>query len=362
LQNPDELLKQKVKKNPRETDTEISLKEKNKMKDFQQLSLAENIFSSRHKTSRVVITLNKIKTLVDWNQLEKTISVIDKTQQGVGGRPRIPLQWMLRMLFVQNLYNLSDPELEDQMIDRKSFQDFVGIHQGVEIPDFSSLWRFKESLVRHQLSDTLFNTINSELERKGLFVKKGTAVDATILQSTTRPLSEKKREALQEVPNAQIDTDATSTAKAGKQYFGYKGHIGMDVESKLIRKRTYTSAAPHDSTEFENLLSGDEKGIWADSAYINKEKKRVARFLGIYFGVLDRAVRNHPLSNKQKKNNRKKSAVRAAVEHPFAFMKTKLHLLKASAKNMERNALRFTMNCINYNLLRADYLLRKQLG
>ena len=78
--------------------------------------------------------------------------MIDKTQTGAGGRPRIPLQWMLRMLFLQNLYNLSDPELEDQMIDRKSFQDFTGIHQGIEIPDFSSLWRFKESLNQTQLN------------------------------------------------------------------------------------------------------------------------------------------------------------------------------------------------------------------
>src|SRR6266853_113922 len=289
------------------------------MKNFQQLTLAENMFSNRSKSSRVVMTLNKIRTLVDWDKLEKKVSVIDKTHQGMGGRPRIPLQWMLRMLFIQNLYNLSDPELEDQLIDRKSFQDFVGIHQGVEIPDFSSLWRFKESLVQHQLGNELFDTINSALEKKGLFVKKGTAVDATILQSTTRPLSKNKREELEQNPSTQIDTDATSTKKAGKKYFGYKGHIRVDVESKLIRKQTYTSASPHDSTEFENLLSGDEKGIWADSAYVNKEKKRAARFLGIYFGVLDRAARSHPLSNKQKKNNRKKSAVRAAVEHPFAF-------------------------------------------
>ena len=331
------------------------------MKNFQQLTLAENIFSNRSKTSRVVNTLNKIKTLVDWDQLEKKISIIDKTQQGVGGRPRIPLQWMLRMLFIQNLYNLSDPELEDQMIDRKSFQDFAGIHQGVEIPDFSSLWRFKESLVAHHLGKELFNTINTELEKKGLFVKKGTAVDATLLQSVTRPLSKRKREELEQTPSAQIDTDARSTEKGGKRHFGYKGHIGVDLESKLIRKQTYTSASSHDSTEFENLFSGDEQGIWADSAYISKDKKRAARFLGIYFGVLDRGSRKHPLSNKQKKNNRNKSAVRAVVEHPFAFMKTKLHLLKATAKNMERNALRFTMNCINYNLLRADFLIRRQL-
>ena len=319
------------------------------MKNFAQLSLAENIFSSRNKQSRIVKTLNKIRNLVDWEKLGKEISIIDKTKQGVGGRPRIPLQWMLRMLFVQNIYNLSDPELEDQMIDRKSFQDFVGIHQGVEIPDFSSLWRFKEALIKHNLTEELFNNITSELEGKGLFIKKGTAVDATILQSTTRPLSDKKREELERSPNNQIDTDASSTEKGRKKYFGYKGHIGVDIGSKLIRKLSYTTASPHDSTEFENLLSGDEQAIWADSAYANKNKKRAARFLGIYYGVLDKAARNHPLSNKQKKNNRKKSAVRSAVEHPFAFMKSKLHLLRATAKNLERNALRFTMNCINYN-------------
>lgn len=330
------------------------------MKNFQQLTLAENMFSARSKTSRVVVTLNKIKVLVDWETLEKDVSIIDKSKDGKGGRPRIPIAWMLRMLFIQNLYNLSDPELEDQLIDRKSFQDFVGLHQGVEIPDFTSFWRFKEALIIHGLTDTLFEHINEQIENRGLFVKKGTATDATIIQSTTRPLSNKKREELAVEPSSQIDTDAGSTSKAGKKYFGYKGHIGVDVESKLIRKRTFTSASPHDSTEFENLLSGDERGIWADSAYVNKELKRAARFLAIYFGVLDRAARSHPLSNKQKRNNRKKSAVRAVVEHPFAFMKTKMHLLKATAKTLERNALIFSMNCINYNLLRADYLLRKQ--
>src|SRR5260221_13056448 len=155
------------------------------MKKFQQLTLAENMFSNRNKTSRVVMTLNKIRTLVDWEALEKKISVIDKTQQGVGGRPRIPLQWMLRMLFIQKLYNLSDPELEDQLIDRKSFQDFVGIHQGVEIPDFSSLWRFKKEIVKNPFGNELFKTINLEMGGKGLFFKKRTPEGGTTLPSTT---------------------------------------------------------------------------------------------------------------------------------------------------------------------------------
>jgi len=330
------------------------------MKSFQQLTVAENIFSARIKKSRVVNTLEKIKTLVAWESLEKIISVIDKTQAGKGGRPRIPLQWMMRMMFLQHLYNLSDPEFEDQLIDRKSFQEFVGMHQGVEIPDFSSIWRFKESLIKHDLLDKIFDVINDQLDKRGLFIKQGTAVDATIIQSTTRALSKEKREELKEQPSNQIDTDATSTEKGGKKYFGYKGHIGVDVGSALIRKQTFTTAAPHDSTEFEDQLSGDEQGIWADSAYVNKHLKRAARSLGIYFGILDRGARNHPLSKKQKKRNRKKSAVRAVVEHPFAHIKTKQHYIRATAKTLMRNALKFTMNCINYNLLRADYLLRRK--
>jgi len=332
------------------------------MGNYNQLNLADNIFSAREKQSRVVVALKKINDIVDWSSLVKIVSVIDQTKSGQGGRPRTPLPWMLRMLFVQHLYNLSDPELEDQLIDRKSFQDFVGIHQGVEIPDFTVLWRFKEALIKHKLTEKIFTSINTQLETKGLFVKQGTAVDATLIQSTTRPLSKEKREALKETPSAQIDTDASSTSKGGKHYFGYKGHVGVDVGSKLIRKVTFTTASPHDSTEFENVLSGDERSVWADSAYVNKNMKRAARFLGIFFGVIDRAARSHPLSNRQKKRNQKKSSVRSMVEHPFAHIKTKQKWLKAKAKTLERNALSFTMNCINYNLLRSNYLLQRQLA
>ncbi|MEO5673064.1 MAG: IS5 family transposase [Chitinophagales bacterium] len=338
------------------------MQRKKMMSNYDQLSLAENQFSAHKKQARVAATLEQIKLFVDWEGLEKTVQVIDKTQQGKGGRPRIPLQWMLRMVFVQHLYNLSDPELEDQMIDRKSFQKFVGIHQGIEIPDFSSLWRFKEALIEHKLENAIFNLIIGQLELKGLIIKKGTAVDATIIQSTTRPLSKEKRKQMESEPSKQIDTDAASTEKAGKKYFGYKGHIGVDIGSKLIRKHTFTTASPHDSTEFENVLSGDETSIWADSGYVNKKLKRAARTLGIYFGVIDRGARNHPLSNSQKKRNRKKSAVRAVVEHPFALIKSKLHYTQATAKNKQRNSLRFTLNCAMYNVLRANYLIKKQLA
>lgn len=124
------------------------------------------------------------------------------------------------MLFVQYLYNLSDPELEDQLYDRLSFQPFVGLDFSQHIPDFTTLWRFKERLVELGLMDELFALILDSLEEKGLLLKKGTAVDATIVESANRPLSKEKRASLEKNPSPQVDTDAHSTVKRGKKYFG----------------------------------------------------------------------------------------------------------------------------------------------
>ena len=190
-------------------------------------------------------------------------------------------------------------------------------------------------------------------------------MDATIIESTNRPLSKQKRAKQEESPSAQIDTDADSTVKTGKKHFGYKGHIGQDVGSGLIRKRSFTSARPHDSKQKEDLWSGDEQAVFGDSAYAKgipsdskQSEKRAARQMDIYYGILDKATRRGQLSNKQKKRNKKQSAIRCKVEHPFAYMKGKLNYRVAAAKNLLRNSLRFDMNCIMYNIMRADVLLR----
>lgn len=262
------------------------------------------------------------------------------------------------MLFLQHLYNLSDPELEDQVNDRLSFQKFAGIDFSTTVPDYTTIWRFKERLTKEGVNDLIFEKILSFIEEKGLLLKQGTIIDATIIESSNRPLSKNKREHLEKEPSSQIDTEADSTEKRGKKYFGYKGHIGVDVGSKLIRKREFSSARPHDSQVKEVLYSGDEKAVFADSAYTNKEDKRKARKEGLYYGVLDRGTKRRKLSNSQKKLNKKKSKIRSAVEHPFAYMKERLNYKKAVAKNLQRNRLRFDMNCIIYNLMRASELIK----
>lgn len=327
-----------------------------------QLTLMDAVmsFSPRTKMSKAVKTLNQLHDMVNWQALVNIVSDLDMTKTGLGGRPPIAFEVKLKMLFLQYTFNLSDEELEDQLIDRLSFQQFVGLSFEQEIPDFTTIWKFKEALVQSGKMDRIFSSIVHQIELQGVILKKGTIVDATIIPSGNRPLSKGKRKKLEENPSSQIDTEAQSTEKNGRKYFGYKGHIGIDAESKIIRKRTFTPANVHDSVEMEKLMSGDEQGIWADKAYPKQKDKRAARAMGIYYGVLDKATRGKKLSAKQEKRNRQKSSVRAAVEHTFGFMNKKLKVAALYAKNKMRNALRFDMWCIIYNVLRADFLLKRK--
>lgn len=328
---------------------------------MKQLSFADIEIEGSRKPSRILEKLEKINRIVQWDEILEIVKVTDRTSKQTGGAPHKDLLVKVKMLFLQHLYNLSDPELEDQVNDRLSFQKFLGIDFRTTIPDFSTIWRFRERLIEKQLNDKLFEKILSYIDSRGLILKKGTIIDASILSSSNKPLSKDRREELNEEPSTQIDTDADSTEKRGKKYFGYKCHIGIDMGSKIIRKRKFTSARPHDSQAKEDLIVGDEKAIFGDSAYSNKEDKSKARKEGIYYGVLDKATRSKKLSNKQKKNNKNKSKIRSSVEHPFGYIKEKLEYNNARAKNIKRNGFRFDMNCIIYNIMRSNYLLKPQL-
>lgn len=269
-----------------------------------QLSFADIEINANRKPSRVSIKLDKINQIVDWDSVLKLIQAVDYTSKEKGGCPHKDLLVKVKMVYLQHLYNFSDPELEDQVNDRLSFQQFVGLDFTTSVPDYSTIWRFKDRLIQEKLVDKLFELITSRLDSQGLIIRKGTVVDATIVESSNKPLSKEKRKENETNPSAQIDTDAHSTQKRGKKYFGYKGHIGVDVESKLIRKATFTSANVHDSQEKHNLFSGDETAIFGDNAYAKKSEKIIARKLGIYYGMQERKMRGKKLSASQKKKTK----------------------------------------------------------
>jgi IS5 family transposase len=327
----------------------------------EQLSILDQWASQSGQVSRSTKRLKAIAEWIHWQPLYKIGRRVDKTGPK-GGQPRKPAHWMIRGLFLKHLYQLSDPQLEDQLIDRLSFRRFVGLPLDQRVPDFTTFWRFQQALVQEGLVDKLFEEINAQLEEKGLFLKQGTLVDATIINSTNRPLSDKKRQSLQQEPSPQVDTDADSTCKRGTWYFGYKGHIGMDAGSKLIRQVSFTPASPHDSQALGKLTSGDERSIFGDKAYSNDSLKRRSRRDGCYYGILDKAKRAHPLSASQKKRNKRHRRVRRQVEHAFGAIKDRYGMRLASCKNKRRNEAQFIMKSICWNIERSMSFAKKELN
>jgi IS5 family transposase len=326
-----------------------------------QLGILDQLASGSGQISRSTKRLEQIDGWLDWQPLYRIGRRIDKTGPK-GGQPRKPVRWMIRGLFLQYLYQLSDPQLEDQLIDRLSFRRFVGLPLDQSVPDFSTFWRFREALAGEGLVTELFVEINRQLEAKGLLLKQGTVVDATIIESANRPLSDKKRTKLESEPSSQIDTDADSTKKGGRYYFGYKGHIGVDIGSKLIRKVCFTPASPHDSTVLEDLISEDERSLFGDKAYARESLKQIARENGWYYGILDKGKRDSRLSGSQTKRNKRHQSVRAQVEHPFALIKDRYGMRWARAKTRVRNEARFIMGCICWNIERSISWSKKPRG
>jgi IS5 family transposase len=324
-----------------------------------QLSILDQWASNSTQVSRSTKRLQEIDEWIDWQPLYDIGRRIDKTGPK-GGQPRKPVRWMIRGLFLQYLYQLSDPQLEDHLIDRLSFRRFAGLPLDQTVPDFTTFWRFREALAGEGLVEELFEEITAQLEAKGLLLKQGTVVDATIINSVNRPLSDNKRDELAGDPSPQIDTDANSTKKGGTYYFGYKGHIGVDVGSKLIRKIAFTPAAPHDSTVLEDLVSEDERSLFGDKAYGRDSLKQMARDDGWYYGILDKGKRGDPLSSSQKKRNKRHQQVRSQVEHPFASIKDRYGLRWAKAKTKVRNKARFVMASICWNIERGITWSKKQ--
>ena len=310
-----------------------------------QYSLLDGVFNRRTKKSRTDALLRKIDQFVDFQPFERMCEPMYKPSKR--GKPSVPIVVSLKCLILQYLYDLSDPALEDALIDRLSFQRFAGITFDTDIPDYSTIWRFRDRLIKAGLLDTIFAEVLRQIDEKGLVLRRGTIVDATLVKS-----ARKKRKTDDGAPKSpQQDTEATATKRGKKGYFGYKGHIGVDQGSDIIRRVRFTTASVHDSKERANLVSGDERAIFGDKGYADDTLKRECRSTGTYYGVLDKGRRGRPhLSTRQKKRNRRKNRIRAAVERPFAHFKHLMGYVRVRYVNLARNALHFTFLCMIENI------------
>lgn len=219
---------------------------------------------------------------------------------------------------------------------------------GGVIPDETAILSFRHLLEEHGLSARILAVVNAHLSQRGLILKEGTIMDATLIEA---PRSTKNTE-------RKRDPEMSSTRKNNQYYFGAKGHIGVQANGKpLIHSVAFTTAKRHDKTQMQALLHGDERTIFGDAAYADQAEKRGGRALDIYYGIADKGARGHPLSATQKKKNHKHSRIRVKVEHPFRVIKCQWNHTKLRYKGLAKNESLFTMLCALCNL----YLSRKQL-
>lgn len=294
---------------------------------MKQSTLAATGFEVHRKATRKAEFLARMDRLIPWEEFCK---VIDSFYPKAGnGRPPIGLERMLRMYFIAHWFNLADEACEDALYDLPAFREFCRIDLGRErVPDATSLLNFRHLLEKHDLGAALFAKVGELLQQNGLKLSGGTIVDATIIAA---PSSTKNAD-------GQRDPEMHQTRKGNQWHFGMKVHIGVDSKSGLVHSASVTPANIHDSQELPNLLHGNETRMYGDSAYTGQKDvlREVAPKAKDFTNK--RAARNRPLTDADKETNRRKSQVRAKVEHPFRPFKNLFGFAKARYRGLMKNA------------------------
>ena len=297
---------------------------------MKQMTLAATRgFEKHNRATRKAEFLARMDRLMPWAEF---CAVIEPHYPKAGnGRPPVGLERMLRMYCVANWFNLADEACEDALYDVPVFREFCRIDLGRErVPDATTLLHFRHLLERHDLGAALFAKIGELLLANGMKLSGGTIVDATLIAA---PPSTKNQEKSR-------DPEMHQTKKGNAWHFGMKLHIGTDSQTGLVHSASVTAANVHDSHQVPNLLHGEETRIYGDSAYRGKEQRQ--RLKAIAPKAKDftneRAYRNSPLSEADKETNRRKSSIRAKVEHPFLTVKRLWGFAKVRYRGLAKNA------------------------
>lgn len=312
---------------------------------MKQTTFASLAWSNKGKVTKREQFLAEMDAVVPWQRIVSLIAPHYPTD-GLG-RPRKDLELMLRVYFLQQWFNLSDPQAEESLYDSESMRRFANLELGESaVPDESTILRFRHLLEEHQLTRAIFEQVRTLLEQRNLFLKSGTIVDATII---TAPSSTK---------NAQEsrDPEMGSTRKGANWHFGMKLHIGTDKRG-LTHELTGTSASVNDFTEMPKLLHGEESELYGDRSYWSEEHRWLCRQVGIRYRVNRRGRRAHDLSPAQRAINRSRSRIRARVEHPFNVVKRLWGFTKVRYRGLAKNLARAYTLFALANL----YLVRRRL-
>ena len=286
--------------------------------------------------------LDRIGGLVKWYRFEKLLGPLRHDGPGHPGWPALVLY---KALLLQSLYGLSDRELEEALADRLSFRRFVGLGLEESVPDHTVLNRFRNQLVAQGLMDKLFAELDRQLEKAGVILKRGTMLDATLIEAASSPGSATR-------PSRDGDARFGGARKKGGFTFGYKAHVGVDAGSGLIRTVIATPANVNDTTPADGLIRGDEQSVWADAAYDTHARRAWLTGLAKKARIARRPNKHHPLPPRLKHYNRLIARRRAAVETTFATLKQRMRLSRIRYVGLVKAAAQITLAAIAFNLRR----------
>lgn len=305
-------------------------------------------FEKYARTTKRARFLEQMDSVMPWSSLCEVIEPFYFKSNGSGGRPPMALERMLRIYFLQQWFDLSDPAAEEALYDSASMRRFAGIDLGLEAPpDETTICKFRHLLERNTLGKPLFDQVQRYLQEQGFKISKGTIVDATIIGA---PSSTKNQQ-------QQRDPEMHQTKKGNQWYFGMKAHVGVDSRTRLIHSVQATAANVADCRVLPELLHGQETRVWGDQAYrgqgsvIREKAPQALDFTNRRYrlkGVIDESERA---------KNRTKSKVRAKVEHVFAVIKLRFGFTKVRYRGLAKNLHRLQVTCALANL----YLARAQL-
>jgi transposase, IS5 family len=311
-----------------------------------QLSLADGLVDGRVGSNR---QLERIAELVDWERFEALLSPIYASRMG---RPSYGPVSLFKCLLLQQWYRLSDPGLEEALSDRLSFRRFVGLRLGDPTPDHSTLSRFRSALRERGLADALLAELNRQLDGRGLIVREGTLIDATLVAADARePRGDDAERA--------SDKDARLVGRRKKPpHYGYKAHVAVDEGSGIIRAAVLTPANTHDLTPAERLVQGDEGTVYADKAYDSRAFRGYLQAAGIGDGVMRRDGPYRKLDGVDHQRNQRLAKRRAAVERVFGLMKRSYGYARVRYRSLARNAVQLALLAVAINLRRAAAMTR----
>ena len=295
-----------------------------------QMSFSDAEYRTKRKQTRREKFLAEMDKVIPWRRLEKRI---EPFYRKTGGRPPYPLPVMLRIHLMQHWYGLSDPAMEDALYEITSMRQFAGLSLSTSrIPDETTILNFRHLLEKHQLGQALFDEVRRFLGERGLLLKSGTIVDASLIDA---PSSTKNKE-------GKRDPEMHQTRKGNQWYFGMKMHIGVDDMTGTVHSLVTTAANVNDVTQAHHLLHGEEERGFGDAGYQGVEKRPEHKDRQIQWHIALRPGKRRVLGNSKldrltEQVEQSKASMRAIVEHPFRVIKRQFGFTKVRYRGLAKN-------------------------